>query len=50
MKNQKTGKTISGPALEIIRKMIKGQKVSQEESGLSVREFGELINLLENNK
>lgn len=47
MKNQKTGKNLSGPALEIIRTMIKGEKITQEESGLSAREWGELMNLLE---
>lgn len=47
MKNQKTGKNLSGPALEIIKKMIQGKKIAQEESGLSVREWGELMNLLE---
>lgn len=47
MKNQKTGKNLSGPALDIIKKMIKGDKITQEESGLSAREWGELMNLLE---
>lgn len=46
IKNQKTGKNISGPALEVIRKMLKGEKVLQEESGLSVREWKELMELL----
>jgi thymidylate synthase (FAD) len=46
MKNQKTGKNLSGPALETIRKMIKGEKVVQEDSGLSAREWGELMDLL----
>jgi len=49
MKNQKTGKNLSGPALEIIRTMLKGKKIEQEESGLSAREWGELMNLLEVN-
>ncbi|MFZ9181067.1 MAG: FAD-dependent thymidylate synthase [Rickettsiales bacterium] len=47
VKNQKTGKNISGPALNVIKKMLNGQKVSQAESGLSAREWGELENLLE---
>lgn len=47
MKNQKTGINLSGPALDIIKKMIKGDKITQEESGLSAREWGELMNLLE---
>ena len=47
MKNNKTGKNFSGPALEIIKKMLKGHQVSQEESGLSVREWNELIKTLD---
>lgn len=47
IKNQKTGKNISGPALNVIKKMLNGQKITQEESGLSAREWGELENLLE---
>jgi len=47
MKHQKEGKNLSGPAVEIIKKMLKGQKISQEESGLSVREWGELMKVLE---
>lgn len=43
MKHQKDGENISGPALEIIKKMLKGEKVEQEGSGLSVREWGELM-------
>jgi thymidylate synthase (FAD) len=50
MKNHRNGKNVSGPALEVIRKMIKGDKISQKESGLSVREWGELETLLEINK
>ena len=47
IKNQQSGKNLSGPAIETIRKMIKGDNVEQEESGLSKREWGELMNLLE---
>lgn len=47
IKNQKGGKNLSAPALEAIRKMIKGEKVEQEESGLSTREWGELMKLLD---
>ena len=43
IKNNKTGKNFSGPALEVIKKMLKGEKVSQENSGLSAREWGELM-------
>jgi thymidylate synthase (FAD) len=47
MKHQKDGKNVAGPALEVIKKMLKGEKVIQEASGLSVREWGELEKLLE---
>jgi thymidylate synthase (FAD) len=47
MKHVKSGKNLSGSAIEVVRKMLKGEKVSQEESGLSKREWGELEELLE---
>jgi len=47
MKHRKSGKELSGNALEVVKKLVKGQKITQEESGLSVREWGELMNLLE---
>jgi len=47
IKNQKTGKNISGPALNVIKKLLNGEKITQTESGLSAREWGELENLLE---
>ncbi len=47
MKHQKEGENLSGPALEIIKKMLKGEKISQEESGLSSREWGELMKILD---
>jgi thymidylate synthase (FAD) len=46
IKHQKEGKNLSGPALEVIKKMLKGEKVKQEESGLSAREWGELMKQL----
>jgi thymidylate synthase (FAD) len=46
MKHRKDGKDLSGPALAVIKKMVNGQKVSQEDSGLSAREWDELQNLL----
>jgi thymidylate synthase (FAD) len=46
VKNNQSGKNISGPALEVIRKMIKGEKIEQENSGLSTREWGELQKLI----
>lgn len=47
IKHQKLGKNLSGPAVDVIKKMLKGQKVEQEDSGLSVREWGELKDILE---
>ncbi len=48
MKNQKDGKNLSGPALEAVKKMLKGEKVEQENSGLSSREWSELMSLIKN--
>lgn len=47
IKNNKTGKNFSGPALEIIKKMLNGEKVLQENSGLSLREWQELMQTLD---
>jgi thymidylate synthase (FAD) len=46
VKHRQTGQSLSGPALEVVKKMLSGQKVKQEESGLSVREWGELEKVL----
>ena len=46
IKNNKSGKTLSGPALETVRKMLKGENIKQPESGLSVREWDELMKLI----
>lgn len=40
------GARISGTGLEIISKMIKGEKIDQESSGMSAREWGELMAVL----
>ncbi len=47
IKNQKSGKQFSGPALEVIKKLIKGENISQENSELSQREWGELLRILD---
>jgi len=47
IKHQKLGKNLSGPAVDVIKKMLAGKKVDQENSGLSKREWGELVNILE---
>ncbi len=48
IKHHKEGQNISAPALEVIKKMLKGEKVQQEQSGLSIREWIELEQLLKN--
>ncbi|MDX2082560.1 MAG: FAD-dependent thymidylate synthase [Rickettsiales bacterium] len=47
-KYRRNGKELSGAAIAVIKKMIKGEKVNQENSGLSIREFDELMNLIKN--
>ncbi len=46
MKHRKSGKELSGAAIDVIKKMVKGEKIGQEDSGLSKREWGELQDLL----
>ena len=46
IKHRRHGKDLSGPAIEVIKKMVNGQKITQEESNLSVREWDELMKLL----
>ncbi|MBI3708789.1 MAG: FAD-dependent thymidylate synthase [Proteobacteria bacterium] len=41
-----TGAAVSGPGLVIIRRMIAGEQVTQESSGLSKREWAELMAVL----
>lgn len=48
IKNNKTGKNFSGPALQVIKKMLKGEKVSQEDSGLTSREWSDLMKIIDN--
>jgi len=48
IKHHKNGQNISAPALEVIKKMLKGEQVTQENSGLSAREWGELEKILNN--
>jgi thymidylate synthase (FAD) len=47
VKHHKDGQNLSGPALAVVKRMLKGEQVSQEESGLSAREWGELSKILE---
>ena len=46
IKHRRHGKDLSGPAIEVIKKMVNGQKITQEESNLSAREWDELMKLL----
>lgn len=43
MKHRREGVDFSKPAIDVIKKMIKQEKVSQEESGLTKREWDDLI-------
>lgn len=45
-KHRMSGKELSGQAIDVIKKMVKGKKVSQEESGLSKREWDELMSII----
>jgi thymidylate synthase (FAD) len=46
IEHRKSGANISKTGLEIVRKMVKGEKVDQESSGLSKREWDELMTIL----
>ena len=46
MKHRKEGKSLSNKAIDVIKKMLKGEKIEQEESGLNAREWQELMNLI----
>jgi thymidylate synthase (FAD) len=41
-----TGAAISGPGLAVIKRMLAGEAVTQESSGLSRREWTELMAVL----
>jgi len=47
VKNRMNGEEFSSGAVLAIKKMLKGEKVSQEDTNLSKREWGELLNKLE---
>jgi thymidylate synthase (FAD) len=46
IEHRKNGANISKTGLEIVRKMVKGEKVDQETSGVSKREWDELMTIL----
>ena len=45
-KYRRDGKELSSGAIDVIKKMVKGEEVTQENSGLSVREWNELMTLV----
>ncbi len=45
-KYRRDGKELSKAAIDVIKKMLKGEQVTQERSGLSIREWNELSDLL----
>lgn len=47
VKNRMHGKEFSRDAVAVIKKMVKGEKVNQEDSNLSLREWNELMHILE---
>ena len=42
-----TGKELSGEAIEVLRKRLKGENINQEESGINIREWNELVKIFE---
>ncbi len=42
VKYRQSGKEFSGPAVEVLKKKLKGENITQEESGLSTREWEDL--------
>jgi thymidylate synthase (FAD) len=43
VKYRQTGKELSGGAVEVLKKKLQGQNISQENSGISAREWDELV-------
>ncbi|MEQ3626976.1 MAG: FAD-dependent thymidylate synthase [Celeribacter sp.] len=41
------GTTLSGPALSVLRRMLKGERVEQDDSGMSKREWREFMEMVE---
>ncbi|ATI42584.1 thymidylate synthase (FAD) [Pacificitalea manganoxidans] len=42
------GAILSGPALSVLRRMLKGERVEQEDSGMSKREWREFMEMVDN--
>jgi len=49
VKYRMTGKELSGLAIEVLKKKLKGENISQEESGISAREWDELVKIFDFN-
>lgn len=49
IKYRQTGKEFSGAAIEVLKRKLKGEKISQEESGISTREWDELVKIFDFN-
>jgi thymidylate synthase (FAD) len=47
VKYRQSGKEFSGAAIEVLKRKLKGENVSLEESGLSSREFVELTKIFD---
>ena len=47
IKYRQTGKEFSGAAIEVLKRKLKGEKISQEESGISTREWDELVKIFD---
>ncbi len=47
VKNRMNAKELSSSAIDVIKRMIKGEKVNREESNLSLREWNELMSIID---
>jgi thymidylate synthase (FAD) len=47
VKYRQTGKEFSGAAIEVLKKKLKGENVTEENSGISPREWDELVRIFE---
>jgi thymidylate synthase (FAD) len=45
VKYRMNGKELSGPAIEVLKKKLKGEEINQEQSGLSSREWDDLVKI-----
>jgi len=45
IKYRMSGKELSGPAVEVLKKKLRGENINQEESGISAREWDDLVKI-----